>query len=378
MQGLGQLKDFEAFADKTKISQVATMFDALGEASNLANKKRATQKGVRVLSEIPMGAQKLIENEVAMTIMLAVLDSFKGKIKDANGEVIKNDDGSEANVYDLIKLNEKTGRYEFDPRIANPQALKIKIINRLSGLTKKTNQVKNKYDDAVIQRRWWGKQIMLFRRYFVPSLRRYWGHGSGTLGSGLHRDLELGTVSEGVYHTAFRALKETWKKQGNIVSVIGAMEKFEKENMKRFGMNLAFVVVAMVLGGMLLDDDDDEESTYAQQFVGYQAKRLVTELTQFINPVEFAKTVFSPAAAVRPVQGLLDLLDHIVTEEIPYMVTGDTDGLYYKHASGSNKKGDSKFIAKLEKLIPTVSGIEKSRNPEEAAKWFSLGAGSGK
>jgi hypothetical protein len=112
--------------------------------------------------------------------------------------------------------------------------------------------------------------------------------------------------------------------------------------------------------------------------MGYQAKRLVTELTQFINPVEFAKTVFSPAAAVRPVQGLLDLLDHIVTEEIPYMVTGDTDGLYYKRASGSHKKGDSKFIAKLGEITPTVSGIEKSRNPEEAAKWFSLGAGSGK
>ena len=376
LQGIGQLKDFEAFADKTKLSQVATMFDALGEAANISNKGRGTQKGFRAIQKIPMGAQSLVENETAMTRMLAVLDSFRGKIKDANGEVIKNDDGTEANVYDLIKLNEATGRYELDSRIANPEALKIKITNRLAGLTKKTNQVKNKFDDAVLQRRWWGKLVMLFRRYFVPSLRKYWGHGSGTLGSGLHRDLELGTVSEGVYHTAFRFLKESWNKKGNVVSVFGAMEKFEQQNMIRFGMNAAFTAIALLAAAILLDDDDDEESTYAQQFFGYQAKRLVTELNQFINPIEFGKSIMSPAASVRPIQNIIDLSMHIITQEVPYMITGDTEGLYYETSSGAHAKGDSKFMAKLDRIVPAISGIEKSKNPEEAAKWFNLGATS--
>jgi hypothetical protein len=41
-------------------------------------------------------------------------------------------------------------------------------------------------------------------------------------------------------------------------------------------------------------------------------------------------------------------------------------------------KGDNKLLAKLEDLIPILNGISRSRNPEEASKWFNLGAGSGK
>jgi len=53
---------------------------------------------------------------------------------------------------------------------------KIEIINRISGLTKKTNQIKTDFDNSMLQRRAGGKLIMLFRRYFIPNLRRNFGH----------------------------------------------------------------------------------------------------------------------------------------------------------------------------------------------------------
>ncbi len=369
-----QTGDSLKFAPESKISQAIVMFDALGKNLSIPRDARTGSKALRLASETPMALQSGIENETAVTRMLAVLDSFKGKLKDDKGNVIKNDKGEDANLYDLLVLNQNTGRYELDSRIQNAEALKVKIRNRLSGLTKKTNQVTTKFDDAIIQRREYGKMIMLFRRYFIPSLRKHWGHGDvSSFGGGLRRDLELNTISEGMLHSFARYIRDIKANNGNISTVWAMMEPFERENVKRVLLNLGFIGIALLLSYGVFGDDDEEEQGYASQFLMYQSKRLVTELTQFINPIELGKTIFSPMAAVRTYQNGVDLIQHIIFQEIPYGLWGDTEGLYYERKTGSHEKGDSKFMAKLEKLFPIVSGLEKSSTPEEAAKWFNLG-----
>jgi hypothetical protein len=369
-----QTGDALKFAPTSKISQAIVMFDALGENITMARDVRTGPKALRMASGLPMAIQSGIENETAVTRMLAVLDSFKGNLKDKDGNVIKNEKGEDANVYDLLILNKETGRYEIDSRVENAEALKLKIRNRLSGLTKKSNQVKTKFDDAMIQRREYGKMIMLFRRYFVPSLRKHWGHGDvSSFGGGLRRDIELNTISEGMLHSFGRYLRDIKANNGNITTVWAMMEPFERENVKRVFVNLGFIAIALFLSYAVFSDDDDEEQGYASQFLGYQTKRFVTELTQFVNPIELSRTLFSPMAAVRTYQNGLDLIQHIIFQEIPYGLWGDTEGLYYERKVGSHAKGDSKFMAKLEKLFPIASGLEKSSTPEEAAKWFNLG-----
>lgn len=375
-RGIGQMKDYEKFVPKGKMGQAIQFFDALGEVLGSDTDSKTGPRAVKAVKNIPMALQGIMENETAVTRMLALMKSYEGKLKDAQGNVINNADGKPANLWDVFILDEKTGRYGIDPKVANAQAIRERFRMKVSGLTKKTNQVKNKFDDAVLQRRWWGKLVMLFRRYFVPSLRRYYGHGSGTLGAGLHRDLELGTISEGIYHTAFRFVKETWQKKGNFVGVYGSMEKFEKENMKRFGTQAAFMALC-VLALAVLSDDDDEDPSYAEQFLIYQALRMESELGQFYNPMEFLKMVESPTATVRPLQKTANLID-LGMGEIGALFTGNREGLDYSRAIGNHEAGDNKFVAKLEELIPLLSGWEKSKSPEEKAKWFILGAGSGK
>jgi len=372
-----QAADATKFVPTSKISQAIVMFDALGKNTSIAQDIKTGSKALRVAGGIPMAMQSGIENETAVTRMLAVLDSFKGNLKDKDGNVIKNEKGEDANVYDLLILNKETGRYELDSRIENAEALRLKIRNRLSGLTKKSNQVTTKFDDAIIQRREYGKLLMLFRRYFVPSLRKHWGHGDvSSFGGGLRRDIELNTISEGMLHSFSRYIRDVKANNGNITTVWAMMEPFERENVKRVFLNLGFVAIALFLSYAVFSDDDDEEQGYASQFLGYQAKRFVTELTQFVNPIEMGKTIFSPMAAVRVYQNGMDLIQHIIYQEIPYGLWGDTDGLYYERKTGSHAKGDSKFMAKLERLFPIISGLEKSSTPEEAAKWFDLGPAS--
>ncbi len=377
LQGLGQLKDFEAFAPKTKLGQAILYFDALSNVTSSIYKDKSGPKALRAVRDTPMMLQSIAENETALTRMLALMKSYEGKIVDTNGQVILNEEGKPANLWDVFILDEKTGRYSIDSRVKDANKLRIQLRNRISGLTKKTNQVKNKFDDAMLQRRWYGKLIMLFRRYFVPSLRRYYGHGNiSRLGGGLHRDIELGTVSEGLIHSTFRLFKESFAKRGNFAAVYKQMEDFEKQNVKRFGVQIGFVITCLAILSALQDDDDDDES-FAEHFAIYQALRMQSELTQFLKPNEFVKMAESPSATIRTVGKTTELLNQFMIQT-GGMITGDTEGMYYERKSGSHLKGDNKFLARLEDLIPILNGISRSQNPEEAAKWFNLGAGSGK
>lgn len=370
--GLASLKDFESFAPKSKVVQAAQYFDALGEILQVAETKKSGPKALKAANDIPMALQKIAEHETAMTRMFALMDSYTGKLKDAEGNVIKNAEGKDANLWDVFILDEKTGRYGVDPRVANFN--RMTFVHKISGLTKKTNQVKSKLDKSMLERRAAGKLIMLFRRYFVSSLRRNFGHNG--LRGGIHRDLELGVISEGTLSTFRRYITETFQNHGNAVKVYGMMSDMEKQNMKRIFVQMGFFVLCSLIIGILGADDDEEEG-YAEQFLMYQALRMNSELTQFINPGEFMKLVFSPTATARPLQRALDLMHQVWVTGIG-TITGDDEGSYYQRRSGIHEKGDSKLVASITKLIPLWGGIEKSMDPAGAAKWFDLGAGSGK
>jgi hypothetical protein len=373
--GLSTLKDFDSFSPESKVVQAIQYFDALGESLSISETRQTGPKALRAVNDIPMGLQKIAEHETAVTRMFGVLDSYKGKLKDKDGNVIKNEQGEDANLWDVFIKNEATGLFEIDPRVANVK--KIEVINRLSGLTKKTNQIKTDFDNAMLQRRAGGKLLMLFRRYFVPALRRNFGHNG--LRGGVHRDLELGTISEGMFSTFGRYIKETFSKQGgrmNFVSVYKMMEDFEKQNMKRMSVQIGFFILCSLII-MSLSGDDDDDNGYWESFMLYQALRMNSELTQFINPSEFLKLALSPTATARPLQRAIDLFHQVWTTGMGHL-TGDPDGLYYERRSGIHEKGDSKLIAKATKLLPIIGGLEKSSDPETAASWFDLGAGNTK
>jgi len=371
--GLGSLKDFKTFAPQTKIVQAIRYFDALGEVLGSTKEDKTGPRMLKLLQEGPMALQTIAEHETAVTRMLALMDSYRGKLKDKDGNVIKNEKGEDANLWDVFVKDEKTGRYGVDPKVANFN--RSRFMAKISGINKRTNQVKTKFDDAILQRRWYGKLIMLFRRYFIPSLRKHYGHNG--LRGGIHRDLELGTISEGTMETLWRFIKETYKNAGNGVKVYKMMTDMEKQNMRRSVVSIAFWTLCALIV-MSLSDDDDEDDSWFESFAIYQALRMQTELTQFVRPIEFLKAANSPTATVRPVTKAIELVDMVAFKAIPSIFTGDTEGLYYQRKSGIHQKGDSKLLAKFEAMIPILGGIEKSSDPATAAKWFDLPATSTK
>ena len=367
----GTLKDYKAFTPVSKLVNAIQYFDALGEAFKSSGEDKTGPRVLKLIQEIPMSLQTLIEHEVATTRMLALMDSYRGKLKDKDGKVIKNEKGEDANLWDVFIQDKATGKFGIDPRVANfNRAL---FMGRISGINKRTNQVKTKFDDAIIQRRWYGKLLMLFRRYFVPSLRKYYGHNG--LRGGIHRDLEMGTVSEGMLETLARFVKESW--QTKSFGVYKKMTPMEQQNMRRLSINMMFYVLAGLII-MAFSDDDDEDDSWAESFAIYQALRMQSELTQFMSVQEFAKLAVSPSAGVKPGLRALDLGEHFATVSVPSFFTGDTTGTTYQRKSGIHENGDSKLLAKIQALLPIIGGIDKSSDPKAAAKWFDLPAASTK
>jgi hypothetical protein len=90
----GTLKDYKAFTPVSKLVNAIQYFDALGEAFKSSAEDKTGPKVLRLIKEIPMSLQTLIEHEVASTRMLALMDSYRGKLKDKDGKVIKNEKGA--------------------------------------------------------------------------------------------------------------------------------------------------------------------------------------------------------------------------------------------------------------------------------------------
>ncbi len=386
-EAASSLQDMGAYAAKSKIVQAAQMFDAFQNI--FGENQSGNRTGVKAVKALSLGGmfalQHGAEHESGMTRMLAIFKSYEGKLLDKDGKVLKNDKGEDANVYDII-IDDGTGVFKIreDVYLQDPENNekvikfnKMQVINKISAVTKKTNQIKSDVDKVHLQRYAGGRLIMLFRNYFVPSLRRHFGHMGWS--GGIYRDLEAGKLSEGTLFTGAKFLRDTYRNGFNAGKTFNQLNDFEKANLNRLKVTMSYYVGAMILGSILMGmQDDDEEMSYADLFALYQAKRLQSELSQFLNPSEFVKLAVSPTAAVRPYQKGVDLIWHTLTQQMPYMLWGDEEGVFYERKSGSHLKGDSKFLAKLEAMFPILNGIEKSKTPEEAVKWFDLPVGSNK
>lgn len=359
------ISDAGKYNNDTKLSRFIQEFDLLGtELGSFADKRTGNRVVKAADTQSLFFLQHMAEHETAVTRGLAIADTYKGKLKDKNGEVIKNADGSEANLYDVFNKDDK-GKWKIDPRVANFKS--IQMINKISGLYKKTNQIKTAIDDPIINRRWYGKALLMYRRYFQPGLRRRFGYGDG-----IHIDSEVEGISEGMYTSFLRYTTESVKSGLKFGSTFQALTPMEKANAKRtfveLGMLVTMTAIGGILAGMMEDDDDDD---YAAAFAAYQALRIKSELSQFYNPMEFYRFAASPTALSKPVINSLELVNHLFTKELPYRIGfRDEDGIYYERKTGAYEKGDLKLTKLVRDIAPILRGIDKTTNPQDALKFF--------
>ena len=361
------LKDVGKFAPDTKLGKAIEFFDSMTEITDQEGNKIIGGKARKGLSfDNLMFGQHAVEHQTASVRMLAVLRATK--VKDKDGNPILNKEGKEANLWEMLIIDDK-GRMSIDPRVANANRKDVTLL--LRGLSRRVNQTKGSFDSPMFARTWYGKMIVLFRNYLVPGLRRRYGHGEK-----LHVDEELGTVTQGMYVTFLGMMKEAYeKKTVNLGGIYADMTPMERENVKRVAVELSSTIAAMAIVAALSAIDDDEES-HVNDFLLYQARRYQTEMLQW-NPVFGAKDILrmieSPAATVRPIEQGMELFNQLRLElfhlvGMPFVEEKD---IFYQRGTGRFEKGDRKIRKYFEDMFPVVRGIQKSANADDALKWFN-------
>ena len=304
------------------------------------------------------------EHELQVSRMLAMMEHIKAVDKDGNQ--LKNKNGSAMTILDAHKKDKK-GRVRIDPKVANFN--KMDFMNKVHGLNKRTNGVYNDFDKAHLKRTFYGKMFLLFRGWMVPGVRRRFGHGEIW-----HSDQEMGTLTQGSYITFYKMLRSSLLKQHNAYST---MTDLEKQNVKRTMVELSAFLGTIIIGMALSMGDDDEENSYATNFLLYQARRLQTELgafTPILGTREALRLLESPTAGLRPIQGIIKLLDSTWKNGIYFASGGniiDQKQIYFQRRSGRFEKGDLKISKDFQKLVPALNGAEKSKRPDELLQWFN-------
>lgn len=362
----------QGFTPKTKLGKMIEMFDAMQNMSggkggaNSVARKLATTDSLFVL-------QHLAEYNTTAEKLLALSRTYKGKLKDKDGKVIKNKSGEEADLWDML-IEDKNGKLIVDPRVANFDANKFSM--KFSGIVRRTNQLKGDFDQTVMERDHMMKLVMLFRKYFPPAYRKRFGHSDG----GIHVDPELGGITEGYYVTFANSLQNALyqMRTGNMKQAAKELynkdlDKNTKQNLIRFyheifTRSLLFVASSLVLG--MMDDDDDDSRVMG--YIAYQLLRLKTEMGAFSNPYEFARIIENPTAAANLIRNTADLVKATTLLAGYHVGAVDEEDVFYQRRAGRYEKGDAKWVKEFLDVFPVASGIFKSLDPEEALKYYEL------
>jgi hypothetical protein len=392
------LSDFGKISGKTLTSQLFDIFDPLqGEFSDQYGRKVSQSKLSSLLSRDTWFFNQYIgEVEAAMTSMYAMLSGYK---VDEDGNVYALDDylekkrqdkalaeGKESTDLDVQLTYQETNDFTKEFRkIKNSllesfeldakNRIKVKdgvkwdfdsdehqaLKTRLHGINKELQGNYNKFDQTAIQRHWYGRLAIMYRKYLIPMARRRFGS--------LRRNEEIGTIKEGYYRTFFKYLLTDFKRMGSIVYNAHFHKKdqglspMEEANMRRAFIEMATILLLSLTLMMLApgDDEDKDEISSARYFALYQLLRLRKELGALAPTYTIIgdnwKLLNSPSA----LKGFIDrALKFGIQLSDPFAV--------YDRNYGIAEKGDSKLWIKFRKLFGTLSlpFVLENTNPRES------------
>jgi hypothetical protein len=292
--------------------------------------------------------QHLGEHEVQTTTMLALMNATK---------VIDKNTGLEISLYEA---HEKYG-VEIEELEKNTDFTEKKrkdFQNELHALNKRMQGVYNEFDKGTLQRYALGRLVLLYRKYFIPAMKRRWKKNGF--------DEELGASTEGIYITFYNTmLKDLVRYKGNIMEAWSTYTPFQKAQIRRTAAEITILMslvgLLTVLAFMVGSGDDEDEELKANKiynFVLYEAIRMRSETAQYINPGDVIRVMRSPSAIASTVERAMKFTNQIM----PWNITEE-----YKRESGIWEKGDSKAWAYFLKLMG-FSG--NNLDPAQAVKAF--------
>lgn len=341
------LLDFGKNKPKSLYGQLVEYYDAIqGEfTDNLGRTVTGSMFTKLYHSNAIFFNQHMAEHEIQVSTMLSLMDATK-VIDNATGEEITLLDAHEKYKLDLENNTDFTEKKRQD------------FQNTLHALNKRMQGVYNEFDKAVLQKYAMGRVVTLYRKYFVPAMKRRWKKNS--------MDHELGSPTEGFYQTFGRVLRrDLIAYKGNVIKMWSTLTPFEKAQVNRVIGEITIVLsaIALILALTALaggDDDDDKlKENYAYSLLMYQAIRMRSETSQYINPIDVYRVIRSPSALTSSLERTIKF----VNQMFPWNVTEA-----YERKAGIWEKGDNKAWAYFLKLMGFTGN---NLNPDQAVQAFN-------
>jgi hypothetical protein len=294
-----------------------------------------------------MFMQKGGEHQIQLTGMLALMRNTKLTTKE----------GKEISLYDAWKQQDEHGHPITPTENENLNWTKSDdagFRNRLHAINKSLHGVYNKFDKSMLQRRWYGKLALMFRKYMFSSFKARYG--------GQYVDYELGTVQEGYWNTFAKKMYEDFK-----TFKLGAFQRMwtkegyddvQKAAMNRTIAEFGVILSAMMLAGFANEDDDKSWITSEAKL---QLTRMSADIQQYINPADFIRVIRNPAASINLIEKYIAVIQQM---------TSPTE--QYQRQTGIAQAGDNKLLIKFLKAFPLAHQIINTMTPSDQIKYYNL------
>jgi len=312
------------------------------------------------------------EHWIQSTISMAVLDGIK--VMDANNNYINkigkivSDKNKAASLLDMMIQDKDTGLVTVSDKVVYTTHSRVSKWNE-GGKEKVDMLIKKKLYDSIgnytetdqpdIMRHWYGKLLMLYRKYLVPMgqsrLRgiEYAFRSKENMTDDEKRfSYALQEDEEGTYVSLIRYFAQSIKdKKFYILSKSNwnKLSDYEKHNIKRSVVEIIMTSVVLPLVTTLVKSiaaNDDDDYIF---FLAYQLRRLETELSQYRDLGESFKMMRSPIPSAR----LLETGSSIIMDVFNPFKWDET----YK--SGHNK-GKNKLKTRILKQLPVVKEFQRT------------------
>lgn len=367
--------DVNKLTGKSLETQLSKLFDFDQAYVESLGKNQSGSRIKQVIDSSSLGfVNNSAEHQIYTTAGFAYLESIKwvdGQFRNRKdylygkkGQELKDSqkkfDESKESLMDAYELDSK-GVIKLKGKYTLAQKDRSSFKNTLHEMNKYNHGNYSKHDKNALQRLWYGKLALFFRKHIQPGLAKRFGRA--------RINYALGGSTEGMYVGTAKASYEFISNMISEMKAVGFMEAWDrtnlteqqKANMRRTVAEGGALLITMMLVGML-GGDDDEPRTWAENLALLQARRLQSELNFYSNPLEAFRVIKSPTVAMGTVESAVKFGQGLFK-------FGEDE--YYSRDTGFWKKGDSKDLARLTKLIPFLKSMIALATPEEQIKIFN-------
>lgn len=313
------------------------------------------------------------EHMMTSILTMAILDNIKvlnkeGQFINKEGQVV-NDKAKAASLLDMHSVDPSTGLLtlhkdvEFTTHTYNTSVRLSTGKSQISMLITKRSfdlfGVFNTKLQGEIAKKWYGKSVMMFKRFFISGLQHRW-KGAGNITKHPNEmsskdktfSNSLKRYEEGYYTTFLKFMGYSivnLKKEGLKYSkeYYNNLTVEEQANIRKATAELVLTTVIIPTLGFLLATsfDDDDEKPY---FLMYQVQRLSMELGQFYNPLDLTKITSNPVAGMRFIQNSLKLARNLVT---PINLDPQNNEQFFDYLS-EDIHGKNKLVKDFARVTP--------------------------